>query len=269
MLGDGLDRDGRGDLAGGVAAHAVGHAEERRLHEVGVLVVRAHAAHVGARAPHEVDGGAGVVGRVGVDAVLGDRLEALRRAGVGEARLDLVDVDFCRGRGPIRARRALLMPERPYRRPRSRAHRGAETPGARPVRRQRNPPRGRAGRPRARPTRARGSGARQRARPRGGSSASSLNRGARCGVGADGRAVGVERHLGVMELLGRHRRFTFMTTSPIWTSSPSRSVAGSTSGRPLTSVPLSEFKSLDDERRALQGEARMARRDEGLVDADV
>ena len=44
-------------------------------------------------------------------------------------------------------------------------------------------------------------------------------------------------------LLVDHRRFTFITTSPICTSSPSRRVTGSVSVRPLTSVPFKELRS--------------------------
>ena len=99
VLGDGLHRDGGGHFAGRVPAHAVGDAEERRLHEVGVLVVGAHAAHVGAGTPHEGRGGAGVVGGVGVDALRGDGLKALGGARVGEAGLDLGHVDLGRGAG--------------------------------------------------------------------------------------------------------------------------------------------------------------------------
>ena len=61
-FGDGLHGDGTRHLARGVAAHAVAHAEERRLDQVGILVMRAHAAHIGARAPHKLRGGAGVIG---------------------------------------------------------------------------------------------------------------------------------------------------------------------------------------------------------------
>ena len=57
--------------AGGVTAHAVAYAKERRLHQVGILIVRAHTANVGAGAPHELRGGASIIGRVGLDALLG------------------------------------------------------------------------------------------------------------------------------------------------------------------------------------------------------
>lgn len=70
-LGNSLDGDGRGYLAGGVTAHAVAYAKERRLHQVGILIVRAYAANVRAGAPHELRGGAGIIGRVGLDALLG------------------------------------------------------------------------------------------------------------------------------------------------------------------------------------------------------
>ena len=70
-LGNGLDSDRGGYLAGGVTAHAVAYAKERRLHQVGILIVRAHTANVGAGAPHELRGGAGIIGRVGLDALLG------------------------------------------------------------------------------------------------------------------------------------------------------------------------------------------------------
>ena len=72
-LGDGFHGKRRRNLAGGVPAHAVADAEKRRLNQVGVLVVRTHAAYVRAGAPHERRGGAGVVGRIGVDALFGDR----------------------------------------------------------------------------------------------------------------------------------------------------------------------------------------------------
>ena len=45
MVADGLD--------GGMAAHAVAHGEDGRLHQEGVLVVTAYQAHVGARPPRE------------------------------------------------------------------------------------------------------------------------------------------------------------------------------------------------------------------------
>ena len=61
-LGDGLHSDGARHLARGVAAHAVAYAEEWRLDQVGILVMRTHAAHIGARAPHKLRGGAGVIG---------------------------------------------------------------------------------------------------------------------------------------------------------------------------------------------------------------
>ena len=70
-LGNSLDGDRRGYLAGSVTTHAVAYAKERRLHQVGILIVRAHAANVGAGAPHELRGGAGIIGRVGLDALLG------------------------------------------------------------------------------------------------------------------------------------------------------------------------------------------------------
>ena len=83
-LGNSLDGDGRGYLAGGVTAHAVAYAKERRLHQVGILIVRAHTANVGAGTPHELRGGAGIIGRVGLDALLGQGLKAHGRAGVFE-----------------------------------------------------------------------------------------------------------------------------------------------------------------------------------------
>ena len=83
-LGDGLDGDGGCHLAGGVSAHAVAHAKERRLHQIGVLVMRTHAADIGAGAPHELRGGAGIVGRVGLNALVGQRLKTHGRARVFE-----------------------------------------------------------------------------------------------------------------------------------------------------------------------------------------
>ena len=93
-LGDGLDSDRRGYLAGGVTAHAVAYAKERRLHQVGILIVRAHAANVRAGAPHELRGGAGIIGRVGLDAFLGQGLKAHGRPGVFELGLNGGNVDF-------------------------------------------------------------------------------------------------------------------------------------------------------------------------------
>ena len=93
-LCDGLDGDGGGYLTGGVAAHAIAHAKERRLHQIGILVVRAHAANVGASAPHELRGGAGIIGRVGLDALLGQGLKAHGRAGVLELGLNGGNVDL-------------------------------------------------------------------------------------------------------------------------------------------------------------------------------
>ena len=93
-LGDGLDGDGGCHLAGGVSSHAVAHAKERRLHQIGVLIVRAYASDVGAGAPHKLRGGAGVVGRVGLDALVGQRLKAHGRAGIFELCLHGGDIDF-------------------------------------------------------------------------------------------------------------------------------------------------------------------------------
>lgn len=95
-LGDGLDGDRAGNLTGGVAAHAVAHAEQRRGGEIGVLVVAAHAAHVGAGAPHEHGGRAGIEGGVGVDQVVGDGLEVHGRAGIVELGLHGLEVDLGR-----------------------------------------------------------------------------------------------------------------------------------------------------------------------------
>ena len=50
-LGNGLDGDGGGYLTGGVAAHAVAYAKERRLHQIGVFVMRA-TQPTSERAPH-------------------------------------------------------------------------------------------------------------------------------------------------------------------------------------------------------------------------
>ena len=93
-LGNSLDGDGRGYLAGSVTTHAVAYAKERRLHQVGILIVRAHAANVGAGAPHELRGGAGIIGRVGLDALLGQGLKTHGRAGVFELGLNGGNVDF-------------------------------------------------------------------------------------------------------------------------------------------------------------------------------
>ena len=100
---DGLDGIRARDLARGVAAHAVADGEQRRGHEIGVLVMVADASHVRARAPHERGGRAGVVGGIRLDAVVRDGGEALRAAGVGELRFDLDDVDFrgVLGRGGV------------------------------------------------------------------------------------------------------------------------------------------------------------------------
>ena len=57
-LADGVHGDGAGDLAGRVAAHAVGHHEERRTEEERVLIVAANEAHVAARAPGDEPVGA-------------------------------------------------------------------------------------------------------------------------------------------------------------------------------------------------------------------
>ena len=93
-LGNSLNGDGRGYLAGSVTTHAVAYAKERRLHQVGILIVRAHAANVGAGAPHELRGGAGIIGRVGLDALLGQGLKAHGRPGVFELGLNGGNVDF-------------------------------------------------------------------------------------------------------------------------------------------------------------------------------
>ena len=70
--------------------------------------MRAYAAHVGASAPHERGARAGIVGGVGVDAVLRDGGEALGRARVVEACLYGRDIDFRRSVWPRVLRRALL-----------------------------------------------------------------------------------------------------------------------------------------------------------------
>ena len=93
-FGNSLDGDRRGYLAGGVTAHAVAYAKERRPHQVGILIVRAHTANVGAGAPHELRGGAGIIGRVGLDALLGQGLKAHGRAGVFELGLNGSNVDL-------------------------------------------------------------------------------------------------------------------------------------------------------------------------------
>ena len=93
-FGNSLDGDRRGHLAGGVTAHAVAYAKERRLHQVGILIVRAHTANVGAGAPHELRGGAGIIGRVGLDAFLGQGLKAHGRPGVFELGLNGGNVDL-------------------------------------------------------------------------------------------------------------------------------------------------------------------------------
>ena len=54
----------------------------------------AYAPDVGAGAPHKLRGGAGVVGRVGLDALVGQRLEAHGRAGIFELCLHGGDIDL-------------------------------------------------------------------------------------------------------------------------------------------------------------------------------
>ena len=56
--------------------------------------MRAYAPDVGAGAPHKLRGGAGVVGRVGLDALVGQRLEAHGRAGIFELCLHGGDIDL-------------------------------------------------------------------------------------------------------------------------------------------------------------------------------
>ena len=56
--------------------------------------MRAYASDVGAGAPHKLRGGAGVVGRVGLDALVGQRLKAHGRAGIFELCLHGRDIDL-------------------------------------------------------------------------------------------------------------------------------------------------------------------------------
>ena len=56
--------------------------------------MRAHTANVGAGAPHELRGGTGIIGRVGLDALLGQGLKAHGRAGVFELGLNGSNVDL-------------------------------------------------------------------------------------------------------------------------------------------------------------------------------
>ena len=56
--------------------------------------MRAYTSDVGAGAPHKLRGGAGVVGRVGLDALVGQRLKAHGRAGIFELCLYGGDIDL-------------------------------------------------------------------------------------------------------------------------------------------------------------------------------
>lgn len=62
-------------------------------------------------------------------------------------------------------------------------------------------------------------------------------------AGCDGDGARGPPSLCGMLLDVTHRRLTLMTTSPTWTSSPSRSVTGSRMERPFTSVPFVELRS--------------------------
>ena len=103
-LGKARHGDGACHLASLVATHAVRHGEEREVHDEGVLVMLAHEAHVGARAPGKraralCGARDAVAGRLGLGGPLlngGEGHGLPRIAGVHEGgELDLVDLDRC------------------------------------------------------------------------------------------------------------------------------------------------------------------------------
>ena len=92
-LGNSLDGDGRGYLAGSVTTmpshtQKSGDCTGRNPHCAGARSQRRSGR------PHKLRGGAGIIGRVGLDALLGQGLKAHGRAGVFELGLNGGNVDL-------------------------------------------------------------------------------------------------------------------------------------------------------------------------------